>query len=312
MGSVAVIGEVVVDAFLGGDGTRLDVRPGGGPANTAVALARLGTPTRFLGRIGGGPFGNLLREHLVTSGVDVSGCVDAAENATLAVAAVDGEGEASYEFYVRGTADWQWTREELEACFPEGVAAVHTGSLALAMDPGGPRIEELLDRVRPAATVSVDPNARPGIVPPEVYRERMRRWTRRADIVRLSDEDLAVLGDGFDDACAAWHDDGAALVVLTRGADGAVASLRGERVTVPAADVDVVDTVGAGDAFMGGMLHALGPRLGGRLDDLTLGEVKAALEFAAWVAGETVKVPGADPPRPSAGAPAGPWTPAGS
>ncbi|XRQ02897.1 carbohydrate kinase family protein [Actinomadura welshii] len=296
MGHVVVVGESVADAFLGADGMRLDVRPGGGPANTAVALARLGTPTRFLGRLSGGPFGRLLREHLVASGVDVSACAEAEENATLAVAAVDGDGKASYEFYVQGTADWLWTREDLEARVPADAPAVHTGSLALAMDPGGPEIEALLERVRPGATVSVDPNARPGIVPAAVYRERMARWARLADIVRLSDDDLRVIGDGFEEACAAWHADGVALVVLTLGAEGAVASLHGERVEVPAVEAEVADTVGAGDAFMGGMLHALGPHLGGRLDRLRADDVKAALEFAAWVASETVKVPGADPP----------------
>lgn len=296
MGSVVVVGEAVADAFLGEGGTRLDVRPGGGPANTAVALARLGTSTRFLGRLSEGPFGRMLREHLVASGVDVSGCVQADENATLAVAAVDEEGQASYEFYAQGTADWQWTREELAGSVPADAVAVHTGSLALAIEPGGPVIEELLKRVRPGATVSIDPNARPGIVPAEIYRERMGCWARRADIVRLSDDDLRVLGTGFDDACAAWHADGVALAVLTLGARGVVASLRGSLVEVPAVEVRVVDTVGAGDAFMGAMLHALGPHLGGRLDGLGVDDVRAALEFAVQVAAETVQVPGADPP----------------
>ncbi|WP_433478385.1 carbohydrate kinase family protein [Spirillospora sp. CA-142024] len=305
MNHIAVIGEAVADAFLPGagdpgEGLRLDVRPGGGPANTAVALARLGTPTRFLGRLNGGPFGRMLRRHLVASGVDVSGAVEAPENATLAVTAVGPDGQAAYDFYAEGTADWQWTGDELEARIPHGACAVHTGSLALVTDPGGPLIEDLLERMRPHATISVDPNVRPGIVPSATYRERLARWTRQADVLRLSDDDLRELvPDGsFEEVAKAWHADGVALVVLTLGAGGAVASLRGRPVEVPAVAVRAVDTVGAGDAFMAGMLHALGlaGRLGGRLDDLDAEDVRAALGFAARVAAETVRVPGADPP----------------
>ena len=300
MSEIAVIGEAVADAFLpgepdAGEALRMEVRPGGGPANTAVALARLGTSARFLGRLGHGPFGRLLRRHLLASGVELD-AVDAAEEATLAVAAIDRDGQAAYEFYARGTADWQWTREELAEREPR-VAAVHTGSLALAMEPGGPFIEELLERLRGQAAISIDPNVRPGIVAPEVYRARVARWTRLADIVRLSEEDLAVLAPGVPvaETCDAWHADGVRLVVVTRGGDGALGSLDGERVEVPAVAVKAVDTVGAGDAFMAGLLHWLN-RQGALGLELTPDGVRTALTFASHIAAETCRVPGADPP----------------
>ena len=303
MGVITVIGEAVADAFVEpatDTGTLLlRVYPGGGPANTAVGLARLGTPTRFLGRLSGGVFGALLRQHLAASGVDISAAVPATQPATLAVAALDPAGQASYEFYVDGTADWQWTEAELLDGL-DVASAVHTGSLALVLDPGAHAIEQALRRVRPHATISIDPNVRPSIVAPDAYGDRLPRWFALADIFRLSADDLAHLAPGTSivDACDRWHDLGVRLVVVTRGGDGAVASLGGERVSVPAVAVTTVDTVGAGDAFTAGLLHRLhaARRLGGRLDGLTLDEVADAIEFGALVAARTCAVPGADPP----------------
>jgi len=276
------------------------VRPGGSPLNTAVGLARLGTPTWFRGRLASGPVGRLLHDHLTGSGVDLSGSVDAAEPATLAIATLDPAGKAAYQFYVSGTADWAWTAAELSGWPVDRVAAVHTGSLALALPPGGPLIEDLLSGLRDRVTVSIDPNLRTGLVPAAAYHDRHRRWTALADIFRLSDEDLAELAPGVpvEEVCAQWHADGVVLAVVTRGAAGALASLRGELIEVPAAPAAVVDTVGAGDAFTAGLLHSLWREghLGGRLDGLTTDGLARALAFASRVAALTCEVPGADPP----------------
>jgi fructokinase len=309
MSHIAVIGEAMADAFpRSGSGSGqdergvldLEVRPGGSPVNTAIALGRLGTPTSFIGRLAPGPFGDLIRRHLVASRVDLTHCVPAGEPATLAITAIDASGQASYDFYAEGTADWQWTREELARRRPAEVSCVHTGSLALIREPGGPLIEDLLEDVRPHATVSIDPNVRPRLVAPDAYRARLGRWTRLADIFRLSDEDFGLLypGTELERACDGWHDDGVRLVVVTRGADGAFASLDGTRLTVPAPEITAADTVGAGDAFTAGLLHWLDGRgrLGGRLDEVTADDVQRAMTFAAYVAAETCKVPGADPP----------------
>lgn len=305
MSSIAVIGETVADAFVPHDqdtpgALDLRVRPGGGPANTAVALGRLGAPTRFVGRIPGGPLGALLRNYLSESGVDLSLVVPAKEEPTLALAAVDERGQARYSFYAGGTADWQWTAEELAAGTPTGSACVHAGSLALAMEPGGPLIEKLLRELRGAATISIDPNLRPGIVPVERYRELMPGWTSVADLFRLSSDDLDMLRPGADleEVCDEWHADGVRLVVITLGADGALASLDGHRMSVPARPVTPVDTVGAGDAFTAGLLYRLhtGGVLGGRLTDLGPDLLVRALTFASDVAAETCRKEGANPP----------------
>ena len=167
MRPIVVIGEAVADAFV--DPARSDrpgalelsVRAGGGPANTAVALGRLGSPIRFLGRISSGVLGQSILDHIAASRVDVSACVRTPAPATLAITALDAGGKATYDFYVDGTSDWGWTAEELAARRPRDAACVHTGSLALVLAPGGPLIEQTLRESRAWATISIDPNARP-------------------------------------------------------------------------------------------------------------------------------------------------------
>lgn len=304
---VAVLGECVADAFVRPPATEaqtpaigLDVLPGGGPANTAVALARLATPTRFLGRISGDVFGRLFRDHLAGSGVDLSRTVAAREPSTLAVADVDEDGRADYSFHAENTADFQWTPQELAAASDGPLSCLHTGSLALVRPPGGKAVEDLLADVRERATVSVDPNVRPLLVDPAAYRSALPRWCAAADILRLSDDDLAHLDPGAtpEQAAETFHAQGARLVVVTLGADGVFASVDGERLHAAAPPVSVVDSVGAGDSFMAGFLHSLhgAGALGGRLYALTPEQVAAALDFGARVAAAVCAVRGANPP----------------
>ncbi|MEU2584365.1 carbohydrate kinase [Streptomyces avermitilis] len=301
---ITVLGECVADAFTepanASNELALRVLPGGGPANTAVALARLGTPARFLARLSGDVFGRLFRAHLAESGVDLSYAVAAAEPSTLAVAELDATGQAVFSFHAQNTADWQWAPGELAGVDLSETACVHTGSLALVREPGGAVVEEFLATAAPRATISIDPNVRPLLVRPEVYRARLAHWCGLADILRLSEDDLALLLPGTppEQACDIWHAAGVRLVVITLGADGALASLDGERLRVPAVATRVVDTVGAGDSFTAGLLHHLGARglLGGRLADLGLDDVAGACRFGARVAALTCSVAGPNPP----------------
>ncbi|WP_338897055.1 carbohydrate kinase [Streptomyces sp. TG1A-60] len=301
---ITVLGECVADAFAEPAGTStelaLRVLPGGGPANTAVALARLGTPARFLARLSGDVFGRLFRAHLEASGVDLSSAVQAAEPSTLAVAELDDRGQAAFSFHAQNTADWQWTAEELARVDLSGTACVHTGSLALVREPGAAVVEDFLARAAPDTTLSIDPNVRPLLVHPDVYRARLTHWCALADVLRLSEDDLELLLPGTppEQACDIWHAAGARLVVITRGADGVLASLDGERIQVPAVPTRVADTVGAGDSFTAGLLHHLGGRglLGGRLTGLRLDDVAEACRFAVRVASLTCSVAGPNPP----------------
>jgi fructokinase len=301
---ITVLGECVADAFAEPAGLSnelaLRVLPGGGPANTAVSLARLGTPARFLARLSGDVFGRLFRAHLETSGVDLSSVVQAAEPSTLAVAELDAQGQAAFSFHAQNTADWQWTAEELARADLSATACVHTGSLALVRQPGAAVVEDFLAAAAPHATISIDPNVRPLLVHPDVYRARLTHWCGLADVLRLSEDDLELLLPGTppEEACDIWHAAGARLVVITRGGDGALASLAGERVEVPAVQTSVVDTVGAGDSFTAGLLHHLGVRglLGGRLAETRLDDVAEACRFATRVAALTCSVAGPNPP----------------
>ncbi|MFI9582626.1 carbohydrate kinase [Streptomyces sp. NPDC052236] len=301
---VTVLGECVADAFAEPGGTSnelaLRVLPGGGPANTAVALARLGTPARFLARLSGDVFGRLFRAHLEASGVDLSSAVQAAEPSTLAVAELDAEGQAAFSFHAQATADWQWTTAELAGVDLSDSVCVHTGSLALVQEPGAAAVEDFLAAAAPGATISIDPNVRPLLVHPDVYRARLAYWCGLADVLRLSEDDLELLLPQTppEQACDIWHAAGARLVVITRGADGALASLDGERIQVPAVPTRVADTVGAGDSFTAGLLHHLGARglLGGRLTELRIGDVAEACLFATQVAALTCSVAGPNPP----------------
>ncbi|MFF5188449.1 carbohydrate kinase [Streptomyces sp. NPDC000345] len=301
---ITVLGECVADAFAAPASTSnelaLRVLPGGGPANTAVSLARLGTPARFLARLSGDVFGRLFRAHLEASGVDLSHAVRAAEPSTLAVAELDARGQAVFSFHAQNTADWQWTAGELDRVDLSGTACLHTGSLALVREPGAAAVEDFLASAAPHATISIDPNVRPLLVHPDVYRARLAHWCALADVLRLSEDDLELLLPGTppEEACDLWHAAGARLVVITRGADGALASLDGDRVQVPAVATTVADTVGAGDSFTAGLLHHLGARglLGGRLTGLRLDDVAQACRFAARVAALTCSVAGPNPP----------------
>ncbi|MET7473324.1 carbohydrate kinase [Streptomyces sp. NPDC005648] len=301
---ITVLGECVADAFVDPVSTSgelaLRVLPGGGPANTAVSLARLGTPARFLARLSDDVFGRLFRAHLEESGVDLSSAVRAAEPSTLAVAELDERGQAAFSFHAQNTADWQWTAGELARVDLSETACLHTGSLALVREPGAAVVEDFLAEAAPGATISIDPNVRPLLVDPEVYRARLAHWCALADVLRLSEDDLELLLPGTppEQACDGWHAAGARLVVITRGGNGVLASLDGERVRLPAVPADVVDTVGAGDSFTAGLLHHLGTGglLGGRLPDLRLDDVAEACLFATRVAALTCSVPGPNPP----------------
>ncbi|MEU1469925.1 carbohydrate kinase [Streptomyces sp. NPDC005761] len=301
---ITVLGECVADAFTrpASAPNALDLRvlPGGGPANTAVALARLGTRSHFLARLSGDVFGRLFRAHLEASGVDLSHAVVASEPSTLAVAELDAQGQAVYSFHAQNTADWQWASAELVDADLSATVCLHTGSLALVLEPGAAAVEEFLTTAAPRTTISIDPNVRPLLVHPEAYRAKLQRWCGLADVLRLSEEDLKLLlpETPLAQACDILHTDGARLVVITRGADGALVSLDGERAHVPAVATRVVDTVGAGDSFTAGLLHDLGTRglLGGRLTGLRLHEVVEACMFAAQVAALTCSVTGPNPP----------------
>lgn len=304
---ITVCGEALIDLVDEGGG-RFLAHAGGSPCNVAVGLARLAVPASLLGRLGGDAFGRLLRAHLVDNGVSERDVVAAAENTTLAVVSLDPAGRATYGFYVDGTADWQWRAGDLPDPLADDVVALHTGSLASWLPPGRDAIEVMVrrERARGRVTLSYDPNVRPLLMgSPGEYRPLIERMVGLVDLVKVSEEDLAWLYPGRAPLAVAldWSVAGPGLVVLTRGGDGVTAlTAAGQRVDRPAPQVEVVDTVGAGDAFTSGLLSALsdasllGPESRRTLSNLPEPQLAQLLDFAARVAAITCTRAGADPP----------------
>ena len=296
---LTVLGEAIVDLVGQGDRTYV-AHPGGSPLNVAVGLGRLGQPVSLAARLSGDAFGGLFRAHLAAAGVDPRHLVAAAEPSTLAVATLDAAGVASYDFWTQGTADWQWTAAELAGVVADDTVALHTGSVALELEPGASRILDLLRDVRHAGwvTISYDPNVRMATRGPVAEgRAAVERVVALAHVVKVSSEDLEWLYPGEDPVAAARRWSEPALVVVTLGGDGAVALAGGREVRRPAPPVTVVDTVGAGDAFSAGLLAALADRdaLGPGTDPAGV-DLPAVLDQACLTAALTCARPGADPP----------------
>jgi fructokinase len=297
---IAVIGEALVDLVIDAVGG-VTARPGGGPFNTARTLGRLGVESAFLGRLSGDGFGRMLRACLDADGVTPGIPEPSGAPSTLAAAEVDPSGAARYGFYLAGTAAADLEYPALAAALPVDVAAVHVGTLGLVMEPAGSATEQLISRdVPPDALVMVDPNCRPGAIGDQAaYLARIGRILRRADVVKVSVEDLGYLIPGVPAAAAASAllGKGPALLLVTDGPRPARAFLPGQEITADIPEVQVVDTIGAGDAFGGAFLAWWSAAGLTRADLKHPAPVREALRLAAEVASLTCARVGADPPR---------------
>jgi fructokinase len=302
---IVVCGEALVDftPAVCGDGPGYVPHPGGSPYNVAVALARLEVPVAFLGRVSSDAFGRVLREHLARNGVDLRYLREGAEPTTLAFVHQARGAEPEFSFYGEGTADRLLTQADLPRALPPEAAVLHVGSLSLLWEPSASTLESLVARERGRRVVSLDPNVRPALVRDwGAYRRRVEAWVASADLVKASRADAAWLypGEPLDRVARRWHDLGAAVIVLTLGEEGAWGWTGEGSVSVPAIPVEVVDTVGAGDAFTAGLLAWLWRRgRTGRADlaALPAGALGEALHYASRVAALTCTRAGADPPR---------------
>lgn len=303
---IVVAGEALID-LAPRDGLLLPLA-GGSPYNVAVGLGRLGRETHYLGGLSADAFGEMMAERLAADGVDLSLASRFERPSTLAVVHLDDEGRATYGFYLDGTAAASIDGAHLPA-LPEGAALhVSLGAIGFAHEPTGHALAALLRREAGTRLTSLDPNVRPlvfeqagGVAP---YAGLVDEVVAGLDMVKVSDEDLEQLHpdlEGWHAVARRWADAGPALVVVTRGPDGAVAlTADGREVSVPGERVEVVDTVGAGDAFTSGLLGWL-DREGvtdraalAALDDDAL---RSALTYARRVAAITCTRAGSDPPR---------------
>jgi fructokinase len=287
---IVCAGEALVDLVP-------EPRCGGGPMNVAVTAARLGAPTAFVGRVSTDEYGEMLWEHLRSSGVRL----DAAERGPepTARAVVEQVPTPRFRFEGDDTADTLLAAADLSSLGP-GPHVLHGGTLGLFRGITAHTLADLVERTD--ALVSLDPNVRPQIIDDRAaWFAFFDRWLARAAIVKLSSEDLQWIwpGDDEDAAAARLFGHGVDAVLVTRGEAGAVAYRPAGTVAVDAPAVVVVDTVGAGDAFCGGLLAHLwqeGVTDRAALDALDDDAWRSALTAAVSVAARTCTRPGADPP----------------
>ncbi|MGH2862384.1 MAG: carbohydrate kinase family protein [Solirubrobacteraceae bacterium] len=305
---IVVAGEALVDLIPTPAGD-LGIHPGGGPFNTARWLGRLGAEVGFLGALAADPLGQRLREQLVAAGVALDLLVATRLPTTLALAQLDCDGAARYSFYTSETSIPDVWPEQVAELLPPELDALYLGSIGLMLEPAatsGLRAVELA-RQR-GAPVMVDPNIRAALIADRaVYLARLEAVLAQTDVLKLSVDDLAWLAPGgpLQTAARRWLDHGPQAVLLTAGADGATVLTASDVVPIPPVAVEVVDTIGAGDAFSAGFLwHWLlrgkqnAPTGGKTLpaSDALTAELVDSATFAARVAAIACSVQGAAPP----------------
>jgi len=300
-----VCGEALFDVFATGEtptGMAMDARIGGSPFNVAIGLARLGQPVAFLSQISRGFLGERLMRALAAEGVAASTVQRSEAPTTLSLIGVDAQGVPSYAFYGEGCAD-RLLDESALAALPQGVKAINFGSYATVVGRTAATQRTLVERSQGRALIAYDPNIRLNVEPRlEVWRTQIEWMLPRTQLLKVSDEDLRLVWPGLAPAefAARALAQGVALVVVTRGSEGASGWTAAAQVDVPPVQVAVVDTVGAGDTFQAALLTWLAERdalAAASLAALPQDALAEALGFAARAAAITCSRRGADLPR---------------
>ena len=306
MTDITTIGEVLIDLTQSGltdQGIpRFDANPGGAPANLAVAAARLGARTAFIGRVGSDSFGLYLRRCLEENGVDVSGLsVDERARTTLAVVALDEKGERTFSFYRDPSADVNLSWEHVPRELLSRTRVLHFGSVSLTAEPARTATLRAAETARQQGVwVSYDPNYRASLWPDEASAVRsMLAPLPLADILKVSDEELPLLSGTADpsEGSRRLMAMGPKLVLVTLGAHGAFYRFAGGTGHVPGVPCVVGDTNGSGDTFFGAALSRLAKLRS--LEALTIPELERILAFANKAASITTSRHGAIPAMPT-------------
>jgi fructokinase len=288
--SIWVCGEVLIDILPSGPVV------GGGPANTAKALARLGHDVHFIDGISSDAYGQSAREELLRDGVNLDLALASDKPTCTATVTLDAAGGASYEFLIDGTATFDFASSWLPDPYRHQPRVLHIGTLVTMIEPGASVLYDWAMQVAELAPIVFDPNIRPSVQPDrDLYEAAVEKWAALAAVIKVSDDDLAWLfpGQSIDDVANHWINDGAFLVVVTKGADGLVGYTADGRVEVPGVKVDVVDTVGAGDTVGAIVVEAM---LAHGLIELRGDLLRSVLTRAAAAAAITCSRKGAQPP----------------
>lgn len=294
MSQIWVAGEVLIDLIPAGATSSAIV--GGGPANTAMALAKLGFDSFFIDGISTDAYGMQVKTQLLADGVNLDYVNFSDLPTCTADVSLDANGGASYVFTIAGTATFDFSHDWLPEPAGDHPAVLHIGTLATIIEPGAAILHEWATKVADYAPIVFDPNVRSSVLGDrDLYQAAVAKWAGISSVIKVSDDDLAWLYPGRDliDLANQWISQGVGLVVITRGADGLTGVTSEGVITVPGVKVVVVDTVGAGDTVGAIVVEALVEKGLGKLHGDVL---QAVLTRAAKAAAITCSRAGAVPP----------------
>jgi fructokinase len=295
---IHVMGEALIDIIVSPDGEIHSV-VGGGPVNTARTIARLGTEVSFIGGISHDALGKRIRRLLESDSVHCAIEQDCAAPTTLAIASLDDEGAATYQFLIEGSSSLSVTPEMALNALDGKATALHIGTLALVFEPLSQATRAVVAAMGEHQILMIDPNARPSVMrDPSQFWETFNEALDRADVIKFSGDDLDYMfpdlsnHDAARDVCRRSQ----AVVLLTDGPKGVHVFMHTEEFHVNVPEVQVVDTVGAGDSFSGGFLTYWASHNWNRSQLQDANSVRTAVEFGIKVAGLTCQRAGAMPP----------------
>ena len=294
MSQVWVTGEVLIDLIP--DGSERKPIVGGGPANTAKALAKIGIDTQFIAGISTDDYGQMAKDELVASGVKLDYVKFSDKPTCLAIVSLSDSGSASYEFAIENTATFDFTSDWLPNPQTERPSLLHIGTLATAIDPGAAVLFEWAQSAAKVAPIVFDPNIRPAVITDrDLYVKQVELWVSISSAIKVSDEDVKWLYPSLEieQVVNNWLAKGPSLIVVTYGDKGLAGYRIDEKVSVDAVKVVVADTVGAGDTVGAILVEAI---VKNGLDTLSGVRLEMMLKRAAKAAAITVSRSGANPP----------------
>ena len=295
--SIWVCGEVLIDLIPVAPGSN-DRAPhvGGGPANTAKALARLGHNVHFIDGISTDAYGEMSRDELLADEVKLDLAESSDLPTALAIVSLNENGGASYEFKLENTATFDFSLDWLTDPSKYKPNVLHIGTLVTVIQPGADVLYDWALQVAEFAPIVFDPNIRPVVMGDrDLYEAAVEKWAAISSVIKVSDDDVAWLfpDQSLDDVAERWVRDGAALVVITRGSEGLIGFTADGAVEVPGVKVVVADTVGAGDTVGAIVVEAMVEK---GIMALTGDVLQDVLHRAAKAAAITCSRPGANPP----------------
>ena len=295
--AVWVCGEALIDLIPVRPGSdQRQAIPGGGPANTAHALARLDIPTEFIGGLSDDQYGQRMRAEFIAGRVGLTFTPEHQLPTCLAIVSIDVDGGATYEFKIDGTATFAFTAENLPDPKVIQPDAIYIGTLATIIEPGASILKDWIIQAKDYVPIIYDPNIRSSVISDRSrYQEVVKEWVALSNVVKASEDDLAWLYPETDplEIARSWVSIGVQLVVITKGENGIVGVTENQEVSIPGIKVDVIDTVGAGDTVGAVIVEAL-VELG--LEKLISELLSHTLHRAALAAAITCSRAGANPP----------------